>query len=163
MFKENEYVVYKRDVCKVKGIRHSSRNDQEYYTLAPIIDDSLTISVPTENLNNCIRPLISLEEVERIINEIPNVEAITNQHRMIENEYKRLLNTGDHLDLIKIIKTTYLRNTEREEAGKKTTEKDSIYHKMAEKILYYEFSLVLNMSYDDTEEYVVNKVRELIK
>ena len=33
-----------------------------------------------------------------------------------------------------------------------------MYFKMAEKLLYTEFSLALNMSYEDTKDYVVSKV-----
>ena len=163
MFKINEHVVYKRDVCKVKGIKHREFNNKDYYILAPIDDDSLTIEVPTENRGGLIRALISKKEVKEIINKIPDVTVIVEQGRMIENEYKKLLNTGNHLDLIQIIKTTHLRNYEREEAGKKTAEKDSAYFQLAEKILYNEFGLVLGMDYDETKKYVMEKVEELLQ
>ncbi len=163
MFKENDYVVYRRNLCIVKGIKHSKVTEKDYYVLVPIDDESLTIDVPTENKHDSIRALISKTQVEQIIKEIPNVDAIEKNDRMIENEYKQLLNTGEHLALIQIIKTTYLRNKQREEAGKKRAEKDNNYFKLAEKILYNEFSVVLGMSYEDTKKYVVDKVTNLIK
>lgn len=71
------------------------------------------------------------------------------------------MKSGGHKDLIKIIKTAYLRNEERLEANKKISETDNNYFKKAEKILYTEFSIALNLSYEDTKEYVVNRVKVL--
>ena len=64
-------------------------------------------------------------------------------------------------DLIKIIKTTYLRNKERIDNNKKIGGTDDEYFKQAEKYLYNEFSVALNMSYDDTKKYVIDKVKEI--
>ena len=36
-----------------------------------------------------------------------------------------------------------------------------MYFKIAEKLLYSEFSVVLNMSYEDTKEYVISKVHKI--
>ena len=66
-----------------------------------------------------------------------------------------------HEDLIKIIKTTYLRNKERIDNNKKTTDKDNHYFNQAELYLYNEFSVVLNLTYDETKEYVLNAVNKL--
>lgn len=68
-----------------------------------------------------------------------------------------------HEGLIKIIKTTYIRNKERVDNKRKIGEKDDTYFKKAEKLLYTEFSLALNMTYDETKDYVLSKVEENIK
>lgn len=70
------------------------------------------------------------------------------------------MQSGTHEDLIKIIKTTYLRNKERTENNKKIREIDDSYFKKAEKYLYNEFSIVLNKSFEETKEYIINKVLE---
>ena len=162
MFEENQFVVYKNDVCKVKEIKLNYFNGKDYYSLAPIEDESLTIDVPVENKGGLIRKLISKEKVEEIIKEIPDIEVISDNNRMLENEYKQLLKTREHLDLIKIIKTTFMRNNKRKEAGKKIGEKDRVYFRLAERLLYNEFSLVLGMSYEATKKYVTEKVMELL-
>ena len=41
------------------------------------------------------------------------------------------MQNGTHEDLIKIIKTTYLRNKERLDNNKKTTDKDNYYFNQA--------------------------------
>lgn len=158
MFNIGDYVVYKRDVCKIKEIKKSHFNNKDYYVLIPIDDNTLKIDVPTDNINGLLRPIISKEEVTNIIRQAVNIPIIETNNKLIENEYKQLLNSGKHEDLIKIIKTTYLRNKERIDMGKKIGDKDDLYFKRAEQLLYNEFSIALNMNYDDTKKYVVDAV-----
>lgn len=161
MYKLNKYIIYKREVCKILEILPKYHNNNDYYLLSPLSDSSLTIKIPIENKN--IRELISKKEVERIIKKIPNIDIVAPNDKNIENIYKELLNNGTHEDLIKIIKTTYLRNKERIDNNKKTTDKDNYYFNLAEKYLYEEFEIVLNMTYDETKEYVIKKVSTLSK
>lgn len=82
---------------------------------------------------------------------------------MIENEYKKLLDSCSYDDLISIIKTTYLRNKERLDNNKKIAEKDNYYFEKAELILYSEFSMVLGLSFEETKKYVTDKIKEMLK
>jgi len=152
MFNIGDFVVYKRDVCKVINIKNG------YYVLVPISDNSLKISIPMDNKLGFIRNLIHKDEVMEIIKKIPNIEIIETSDKLIENEYKLLLNSGTHEDLIKIIKTTYLRNKERIDNNKKIGDKDNNYFNLAEKYLYNEFSIILNMNYENTKNYVIDQV-----
>lgn len=102
MYKIDDYVVYKRDVCKIRDIKDSN------YVLNPIDDQTLTITIPQSN--NLIREIISKKESEGLIKKIPNIDIIKVNDKLLENEYKNLLNSGKLEDLVKIIKTTYLRN-----------------------------------------------------
>ena len=162
MFKIGEYLVYRRDVCKLIEIKHNNFNNSDCYVLIPLLDDSLKIKVPISNKNENMRPLISKERIAEIIKGIPNVEILDcDDNRLIENEYKSLINSGKLVDLVKIIKTSYLRNKERADQKKKLSDKDNDYFCLAEKYLYQEFSIVLNMSYDDTKKYVIDEVNKL--
>jgi CarD family transcriptional regulator len=162
VFKVGEYLVYRRDVCKLVEIKHNYFNNYDYYVLIPLLDDSLKIEVPISNKSENLRPLITKEKVNEIIKEIPNVEILNcDDNRLIENEYKMLINSGKLIDLVKIIKTTYLRNKEKIDKKKKTNDKDNNYLCLAEKYLYQEFSIVLDMSYDDTKKYVIDEVNKL--
>lgn len=159
MFKIGDDVVYKKDVCEIKDIK--KYNDTEYYILIPISDSSLKISVPVENKNGFLRNIISKEEVMNIIASIPSIGIIKSDNKLIENDYKRLINSDTHEDLIKIIKTSYLRNKERTDNNKKTSDKDTNYLRRAEEYLYNEFSVVLGMDYDQTKSYVISEVKKI--
>lgn len=157
MYKINDYLIYKKDVCKIVDIKTDS-NNISYYVLVLVDDSSLTIKIPIENSFN-IRDLISKDEAYNLINNILNIEPIKDiNDKNIENTYKELLKTGKHEDLIKIIKTTYLRNKNRIDNKKKLGDKDTDYFNKAERYLYNELAIVLNMSYDEVKEYILNRV-----
>ena len=159
MYKVGDLLVYKKDVCIVNEIKIKYLRDMDYYILSPITDKSLKIQIPTNS--NAIRELITKQKVKEIIKSIPNIEVIKLDSKNLENEYKQLMQNGTHEDLIKIIKTTYLRNKERIDNNKKTTDKDNYYFNQAESYLYNELSVVLNLTYDETKEYIISEVNKL--
>ena len=141
MYKVGDYLVYKKDICIVLEIKVKYLRDMDYYILAPITDKSLKIQIPTNS--KVIRSLITKEEVDNLIERIPMIDIIKTDSKTLENDYKQLMQNGTHEDLIRIIKTTYLRNKERIDNNKKTTDKDIYYFNQAELYLYNEFSVVL--------------------
>lgn len=158
MFKIGNYVIYKRDVCKIEN--RVEKDGVEYFELTPIDDNSLKIKVPTNN--ELLKSLMTKEEVYDLIKKIPDINIIKSDDKMIEYEYKNLISTGNKEDLIKIIKTTYLKNKERLENKKKISDKDNSYFEKAERILYNEISIVLGKTFDETKEYIIEKVSEMI-
>lgn len=160
MYQVGDYLVYKRNVCKVVELKEKYINDLDYFVLIPIKDKSLKIEIPTTAKG--IRDLISKEKVEEIIKNIPKVQTIPVDDKTLEQEYKKLLNSGTHQDLIQIIKTTYLRNKERLAQKKKIGDKDAHYFEEAENNLYQEFSVVLGLTLEQTKDYVLKKVEKLV-
>lgn len=158
MYSVGEYVVYKKNVCKV--IKIKMIKDTSYYVLEDISDNSLKISVPSNS--KLIREVVGTKEGEELINSIPMIDIINVSDKQLETEYKNLLNTGKLEDLIKIIKTTYLRNKKRLDGHKKIGETDEIYFNKAEKLLYNELSVTFDMTYDETKDYIKQKVDTLI-
>lgn len=164
MYKVNDYIVYKKSVCQIKEIKKNPLNGNDYYILIPIDDNSLIIDVPIDNRMGYIKNILSKEEADSLINSISTIKPLDNiNDKYIEKTYKDLLYNGTHQDLIKIIKTTYLRNEDRINSNKKISEKDKDYFNQAEKYLYNELSIVYNMSFEETKNYIINKVQEQIK
>ena len=161
MYKRGDYIIYLKDVCQVLDIKEKYMNDIDYYVLTPVNDNSLKLNIPINNKS--LRNLISKEKIEEIINNILNIEIIKDDDKTIENTYKNLLSSATHEDLIKIIKTSYLRNQKRINSKKKISDKDKNYFELAEKYLYNEFSIVLGLSFDETKDYVIKKVIEGIE
>lgn len=159
MYKKNDYVVYKRNVCKIKDIKENTLMGKTYYVMTPLDDNSLIIDIPIDNENNFLRDIISKEDAEKIIEKIKDIEPleITND-KNIEFQYKEMLNTGKHENYIKIIKTTYLRNENRINKKKRISEIDNTYFNLAEKYLYNELSISLNKSIEEIKEYIFEKV-----
>lgn len=156
MKKVGDYVVYRRDVAKIVNIKKNPRNNMDYYVLVPASDESLKIDVPVDN--SYVRDLITEKEICDLIKKIPSIPVIENTNKLIENDYKELLKEGSYEGLIKIIKTTYLRNKERIENKKKKGDKDEYYFNLAENYLYTEFSIVLGKTLDETRDYIISEV-----
>lgn len=151
MFKENDYVVYRNDVCLIKSITN------DYYKLSPVRDNSLIISLPLDSKN--IRHIMSKSEATKLVEHIKDIDIIEiESDRYLEQAYKNLLCSEDYDDLVKIIKTTYLRNKHRKDEKKKVGEIDEKYFELAENKLYDELSISLNMTIDEIKEYIFNCV-----
>ena len=156
-----DYVVYKKDVCKIVDIKENSLNHQLYYTLVPVNDDSLKIDVPESNPIGNMRDLITKKDIDNLIKVIPSITIIETNNKLIETEYRDLLKEGSLESLIKIIKTTYLRNKERLDNNKKKGDKDDYYFNLAERYLYTEIATVLNISFDEARKYIIDEVSKI--
>lgn len=159
MLKVNDYIIYKKEVCQIKDILKDYYHEKDYYQLTPLSDNTLNIKVPVDNKE--LRNLITKDQVMQIIAKIDQITPIEEETKNLENIYKELLKSGEYSDLIKIIKTTYLRNKERLDNHKKTTDKDTYYFELAEKYLTEEFQIVLGLTYEQTRNFIIDKVEEL--
>jgi len=108
--------------------------------------------------SKCIRNLITKEEALSLIEKMIDIEIINLDSKLLETEYKKLLADETHESLIKIIKTTYLRNKERIDNKRKVSDKDEYYFNLAEKYLYNELSIVLGLSFDEVKKFIVDKL-----
>ena len=160
MYKVGDVVIYKRDVCKIQNIKEDGSGTR-YYIMNPIDDLSLTIKIPVDGTFS-LRYAITKEEAQDLISKIPSIETIEVADRDIEYEYKKLLADNSLESLIKIIKTTYLRNQMRIQQKKRVGEKDYYYLKRAEKRLYNELSISLDLTFDETRQYVIDSVKALL-
>ena len=159
MYKINDYVVYKREVCKIIDVNKSYYKGLDYYVLSVLNDETLKLQVPVDN--NSIRPLMSKKDITNLIKKIPDIEIISCNDKLLEIEYKNKMKSENVEDLISIIKTTYLRNKKRLDNKKKTALKDNDFFEIAEKYLYTEIAVVFKISYNEAKEYVIGEVSKL--
>lgn len=126
MYKSGDVVVYGRDVYRIKDVKDNYLFNKTYYIMNPIDNDSLVTSVPVDT-TSYLRDVITKEEAEELIAKIPSIEIVQASDRDIEYEYKQLLRENTLEALIKIIKTTYMRNMMRQNQNKRISEKDEQY------------------------------------
>ena len=161
MYNSGDVVVYGRDVYRIKDVKDNYLFDKTYYIMNPIDDDSLVTSVSVDT-TSYLRDVITKEETEDLIAKIPSIEIVQASDRDIEYEYKQLLRENTLEALIKIIKTTYMRNMMRQNQNKRISEKDEQYFNQAERRLYNELSISLHLTVDDTKRYVIDSVKALL-
>ena len=164
MFQVNDVIVYgKNGICRVEEIGTLSLSkvdrDRLYYTLRPIYQREAVIYVPVDNSKTIMRPVITKEEAQQLIDEIPEIQTvwIVNE-RERESQYKSALQTCDCRELVKIIKTLYQRKKTRIEDGKKVTVVDERYFKNAEDQLYGELAYVLNIDKSAVSSYITDSI-----
>lgn len=123
------------------------------YILRPLHDKTCTITTPVDNRKVIMRDLISPEETRQLLADIPGIETLPDQSaRQQELSYQKALHSGDCKQWICLVKTLSCRIRSRRANGKKVTATDDRYFKAATEKLTEEFSVVLGIGKDETEE-----------
>lgn len=164
MYRKNDIVMYAaQGVCTITDITRKEFNDQmmEYYVLKPVSSENALIYVPTESesLTGKMRRVLSESEIYEIIRTLPEAQSewIENEH-VRKEQYRQILSQGDRKALIRMIKALYLHKQKLKEQGKKMHVSDERFFKEAEKILYDEFALVLQIETDQVLPFIIEQL-----
>ena len=106
-----------------------------------------------------MRRILTREEILELIETMPDEEAnwIHNENERKE-KYKRIITSGDRVELIKMIKALYSHKKKREAEGKHLYLSDERFFKEAERILYDEFQYVLNLQKTEVLPFIFQKL-----
>ena len=160
MFEINDYVVYgSTGVCQIIDItkeKYLSSEETEYYVLQPAYNNKMTIKTPVNNLKVLMREIIAKDEVLSLIAAVSEYEtAWINDDRQRNEIFKTALRTGKSEEWMKIIKMLHLGKKEKSAVGKKLNKTDEDIMKTAEKQLYEEFAIALNIQPDGVLPYIL--------
>lgn len=152
-----DYIVYKKDICVISEIKEIRGED--YFILKPVDDDSLTVSLPAQS--NSYREIISSDDALNFIKRISSIDEVSaNNDKALEVIYKKLIMSLDNDDLIRIIKTTYMRNKHRADKKKRPGSVDSYFLEEAEKRLFLELATALHLDIDVIKDMVVSELNK---
>ena len=160
MYNVGDMVMYGAfGICKVTAIekRDFTGEEQEYYILKHTSSEKNTFYVPLSNesaLSN-MHYVCSKAEVDELISHM-NSEGliwIDNDIKRKE-EYSRIIKDADKHEIIRLIKTLYLRRKELAESGKKLRSTDENYLSLAENMLFEEFAYALDIDKSEVVEYI---------
>ncbi|WP_295084100.1 CarD family transcriptional regulator [Ruminococcus sp.] len=160
MYNVGDMVMYVAfGICKVTAVekRDFTGEEQEYYILKHINSEKNIFYVPTGNevALSKMHPICSKAEVDELISHM-NSEGliwIDNDIKRKE-EYSRIIKDADKHEIIRLIKTLYLRRKELAENGKKLRSTDENYLSLAENMLFEEFAYVLDIDRSEVVEYI---------
>ena len=152
-------------VCRVEKVGPLSSavadRDRLYYTLKPLYERGSVVFTPVDNEKMVIRPVISREEALRLIDGIRDAEALgIEDERKREENYKTALKSCRAEELVKMIKTINARKRSRAARGKKATDADSRYVKLAEDYLYGELAISLDLERDQVKAFIRERIGE---
>ena len=169
MFEKGDFIVYGNNgVCEVKDVttvnmKGASKN-RLYYILCPRYHKDSKIFTPVDSNKTVMRAILSKEEADALIDDIPEIEEVwVSNDKQREEKYRETMKSCECKDWIRIIKTLYLRRQERIAQGKKTTAMDDKYLRIAEENLYSELSIALGIPKEEMEEYITKRVLAISK
>ena len=162
MHKIGENVVYgSNGVMTIVDIREErfGADLRSYYVLRECgsRSESLTF-VPTDNekLVSQMRPLLTKEEIVAVIRTSrtsPDCEWAKDSRSRTEC-FRQIMESGDRVKIISMIRTIYNAGIRREDEGKKNFLSDENAMHKAEKLIYSEFSLVLGIPEEEVPAFI---------
>ncbi|MCE5197026.1 MAG: CarD family transcriptional regulator [Negativicutes bacterium] len=161
----NTYVVYGTNgVCQITGIKKEKfgGSEKEYYLLKPINTEGSIIYVPLDNalLTSKMRNLLSPDEIHELIKLIPEEQTTWIADSKLRSEkYKDIFGRGDHRELVCMMKSIYLQKKDRSREGKKLWSGDEKALNTAEKILFDEFAIVLNITPEEVVPFIYQELQ----
>lgn len=166
MFKINDYIMYGTvGVCKVIDITKEAimnSSEIEYYVLNPIYSKyskNTIIKIPVDNKKISMRKILSKDEVNSLINDIPNKETLwIDDDKQRNDQFKSILKGGSCDDLITLIRSIYLDKKKRKLDGKKVCKGDEEIMQTAEKLLNEEFATILHIRPEEVKSYIKSHV-----
>lgn len=153
-------------VCRIAAIgtpklTHVDKSKQ-YYTIAPVYSSEV-IYAPVDT-KVFMRPVMTRAEAEKLIGQIPEIgeERIDIKNmQLLTERYQASFQSHDCAELVHLIKSIHLKNTNASHRGKKPSVVDQRYQKRAEELLHGELSVALDIPLEDVPGYIQERVAEL--
>ena len=150
MYKVGDVIIYTLfGICKITEETERPFNGQinKFFILEPLNNQKTKMTVPQDNpiILSRLHSLLSPEEVNTLIQEIPFIEPI-----WIENDNQRkrdfgeIVKSGDQTKILQLMKSIYVHSLGLKDKGRKLHVSDEQCMKDGEKLILDEFSYVLN-------------------
>ena len=160
MFHLGDQVIYGiHGMCRIIELetRKIDRKLIEYYVLEPVEQPGARFFVPTQNQAavSKLQRVLTRQELDTLLQTVSNTAVVwiddENQRKM---RYRELINSGDRIALICMIRALLRHKQAQEAAGKKFHLCDENFLRDAQKLLSTEFACVLNIAPDQVEDYI---------
>lgn len=165
MFHVGDLVVYgTTGVCRVESIDQPNMTGadrhKEYYRLKPLYQDGI-IYTPVDHPKVFIRPVISRDEAEHLIDLIPSMRAEPYRAPTLQalaQHYQTVVHNHSCQDLIELMMSIYAKQKQAEAANRRLGMVDERYRKQAERLLYGELALALGLPFEEVQPYIARRV-----
>lgn len=166
MYQVGQKVVYGiHGVCDILDIEVKSIDRQKiaYFVLEPLEQPGARYYIPKDNpaALSKLSPLLSRQELEALIAECdPDGNSWIADENQRKQRYRELIGSGDRRGLVVMVHTLHMHKKKQAELGRKFHLCDENFLRDAEKLLCSEFSLVLNLSREETAAYLKQHFRQ---
>lgn len=164
MFQKDDYVMHESaGVCRIAGVEERDfmqGEKKQYYILKPLHSPCDSIFVPVDG-HIKMRNILTREQANELIEKIPEIEADwLDDDTAREQSYKDAFRSFDCYEWVKIVKSLYLRISERKQDGRKPLLMDEKYLGLAEEYLHGELSVALDIPVNKIGSYIARRIRE---
>ncbi len=105
------------------------------------------------------KPLVTKEEIGRLIENIPNSEDYwVDDHKQRKEKFNRILQSGDRQDIMALAGTIHNKQKAQLAVHKKLNASDERILREAERIISLEFAFVLNIAPDEVKDYIKKRM-----
>jgi len=167
MFQPGDIIVYgNTGVCKVVEL---SRPDlpgvdqkKDYYLLSPLFQDGKIYS-PVDNTKVFMRPVISRQQAEELIDMIPHIQAKKKTicgNQQLSEQYQEYFKNHNCADLLELIMSIYAKKQQQLCNRHKIGQIDERYMRKAEELLYGELAVALEITPKEVPAYIANHIKE---
>lgn len=165
MFEVGDLILYgNTGVCRVTEIATRSQRGgdegQLYYTLSPLYQ-SCTISTPVDMKKVLMRPIISKDEAEKLIDSIPTINAEAYHSKVLRElteHYEESLRAYDCTEIMELTMSIYAKKEYMEQQKLKFGAVDERFLKRAEELLFGELAAALDIPRDDVQSYIAERI-----
>lgn len=165
MYEINDLIMYgSTGVCKVSDITTpefaADDEDNLYYVLKPLYQSGV-IYAPVNNEKVFMRPVITEAEAKDLIDNIPQIhtEIYKNSSmQQLTKYYQSILDTHRCSDLLKLTKSIHQKKVDAMKQNRHLGQIDKKFMKRAEDLLFGEFAAALNISREDVQSYIQERL-----
>lgn len=165
MYHTGDLVVYgTTGVCRVEGVIRPEGAGAErkklYYRLSPLQEDGV-IYTPAENGKVPMRPVISAQEAEALIDLIPTMHAeavYSPTLQALAQHYQSMLRSSDCREVLRLTMSIYCKQQAAQAKNRRLGLVDERYRKQAERLLHGELAAALGIPFDEVQPYIARRV-----
>lgn len=168
MFQPGELLIYgSTGVCRVLSIDQQQeyvdgvKQTRSYYRLKPLHQDG-TIFTPVDSDKVSMRPIISREEADALIDTIPTLhpsEPHVSTTQALAQHYQASLRQHSCQSLLELTISIHEKRCRAEAQKRHLGMVDERYMKQAEQLLFGELAAALEIPYEEVQPYIASRLQ----
>jgi CarD family transcriptional regulator len=153
MYQIGDLVVYSSTgVCRIDGFCHPDGNSSKlYYRLSPFYQSGV-VHLPASMGETALRPVMTAAEAEEHLTQVSAIPVEICRERTVQQlsqRYQAILRSDDSLQLLSLILSIQEKRRQAEAQNRRLGMVDERYSRQAEKILFGELAVALDISIED--------------
>lgn len=167
MYKVGDYVIYSGNgICRIEDRMHLDMEgideNQWFFLVVPVEEQATRLYIPVEKIENKTRRVMNESEAWKLMDGVVQIDELEIPNdRMREQIYKQAVLSNDPIQLIRVIKTIFVRKKQREAEGKKNTVIDERYFKLAENNLYDELAFAIGRDKEEIPALIEERIMKV--